>query len=288
MNKKNVFNAIVAVFAIILATFLGAFTAQAQTYYNQGYNQNYNDFSLATTNITVGLNQSISIPIYNSANNNLRLASASNNSIATVAVYNDHLGVLGLSVGHTTVTICDQYSNHCVYADINVQPIYNSNNSNNYPQYPSCNNYPYNNCGVSLEKGSVSLVLGQSDSVRINGSGSYYISGNNNPKAVSASISGNSVNLYANSAGSATITICSYYPYNGGSQCANLSVGVSKPVTYYNNYQNYPYYQNYPNYQSYPTYQNIQTYPVYQQAQPILYYISYYPVTTYYPLYQLR
>lgn len=86
--------------------------------------------------------------------------------------------------------------------------------------------------GLSLSQSSLSLSVGQSQTVTIynnsyNGYSynnyNYYISSNSNSGVATASVNGNSVNIYAQSAGSASISICQ----NNGGQCVTLNVIVS-------------------------------------------------------------
>ena len=83
--------------------------------------------------------------------------------------------------------------------------------------------------GISLSQNNLSLNVGQSSTVTIytNGSlnynNSYYISSNSNSSVATASISGNSVYVYANQSGSTNINICQ----SGNSfACAGIFVTV--------------------------------------------------------------
>jgi hypothetical protein len=89
-------------------------------------------------------------------------------------------------------------------------------------------NCSYYGCGViegslSLSQTSLSLNTGQTENVSINGSGNYYIYSNSNSSIASATINGNEVSVYGNTAGSDTVSICQT---NYNSACASLYVTV--------------------------------------------------------------
>ncbi len=120
----------------------------------------------------------------------------------------------------------------------------------NYPVYPP----------VTLGQSNLNLTTGQSQTVSIYGTGTYFIYSNTNTSAVSASVSGSILSIYASNPGNTSITICE----NVGSSCVIMAVNVTAPIPVY-----YP--QTY-----YP--QNPQTY--YSQTYPQ--YVSYTPPITYY------
>jgi hypothetical protein len=83
------------------------------------------------------------------------------------------------------------------------------------------------NCGgnISLGQNSLNINIGQSSTVPVYNSstGSAHISSNSNSNIASASLSGNQLNVYGNSLGSTTITVCA----NNGGSCATLYVTVT-------------------------------------------------------------
>lgn len=84
--------------------------------------------------------------------------------------------------------------------------------------------------GLSLSQNSLSLSVGQTSSITIYNntsgysSGNYYIASNSSSNVVSASVSGNTLNIYAYQNGSATIQVCQS-GYSGN--CASVYVTVS-------------------------------------------------------------
>lgn len=82
----------------------------------------------------------------------------------------------------------------------------------------------------TFSQSNVNLNLNQSSSVNIYGGysgSSYYISSNTNLSVVSASISGNLLNLYAGNIGSSTINVCQ----SGSSYCASVYVTVGGGIS---------------------------------------------------------
>ncbi len=92
-----------------------------------------------------------------------------------------------------------------------------------------CNYYGCSVGGLTLSQTSLSLTAGQSASVTaslpypVYGGSNVYVSDNSNSSAVSASVSGNTITVYALQNGSATLTIC----VGNASSCASLYVTVS-------------------------------------------------------------
>lgn len=132
-----------------------------------------------------------------------------------------------------------------------------------WPTNGGYNQYPNNNGTLSLSQTSVNMNVGQSQSVTINGNyyygyGNYYIS-NAGSNVVSATISGSTINLYAVSSGTASITVCSNNALSGisyalgsynANPCATLYVTVNggyynNPPIVYNPPVYYPPYNNY-------------------------------------------
>jgi hypothetical protein len=82
---------------------------------------------------------------------------------------------------------------------------------------------------VYLSQSTASMYAGQSVSVTISGGsgGYYYVSNNSNSSIATASVNGNTLTVYGNSAGTDVLNVCSS---NNNSSCAYLSVTVSNNV----------------------------------------------------------
>ncbi len=185
---------------------------------------------------------SLPYPIYST--NTFYVSSNSNTSVATASASYNQVTVYGVSAGSTSIYICSNSgSTVCATLYVTVTGVLGANTN------------------LWFNPGSASLYAGQSLAVSINSSsystGSYYgsspyyyISSNSNSGAVTASVSGTVLNLYANQSGSSTITVCSsslsfcgtiYATVTGGSSgtlslsqtSMSLSAGQSSSATIY-------------------------------------------------------
>ncbi len=200
--------------------------------YNCGYGGNLS-FSQSNLNLSVG--QSSTVTINNSYNTNFYISGNSNSSVASVSISGNQIYVYANQSGSTNITVCGN-SSPCGTLYVSVGGGYSGSGS------------------VWFSPSNPTLSSGQSMSVFINSNNadsSYYVSSNSNSGVVSASISGSTLNLYANQNGSSTITVCQnsysncgtlYVTVSGGysgslslSQTSlSLSVGQSSTVTAYN------------------------------------------------------
>ena len=179
---------------------------------NCGYSGSYNcvgGMTLSPSSLSLNSGQSstvyVSFPYIN--NSQVYLSSNSNSSVATAAISGSTITVYGSSAGSTTMSFCVSGNGQCasLYVTVNGS-CYSGNCSGNF----------------SLAQTSVNMNIGQNTTVATyNSNGSLYISSNSNSSVVSVSITGSSIYLYANSAGSSTISICS-----SNSNCASLYVTV--------------------------------------------------------------
>ncbi len=120
-----------------------------------------------------------------------------------------------------------------------------------------------NNVAPLLSQNSLNMIVGQNGSVTVSGNGynnynQYYIANSSNNVA-NATISGNTVSVYAVNAGTTTISVCSnslvntisYGLGNYSGSCTSLYVTVTgnnyiPPVYTYPTYPTYPAYPTYP------------------------------------------
>ncbi|MDB4939838.1 MAG: hypothetical protein JWO40_263 [Candidatus Doudnabacteria bacterium] len=203
--------------------------------YNNNNNYNYNNsFTLGQNNVSVNAGQTVSVSIVNGYNNNYSynntyyVSSNSNNSVATITVSGNSLNVYGISAGTTTASICQNSGAvGCVSLFVTV----------------SGNNYYNNNSQITFSSTNPTVGIGQTTAVTLfsnsyNNSynnGSYYISSNSNSNAVSAYISGSTLNLTGVTTGTSSITVCQN---SNGTQCATLFVTANGNYYNNNNYNN--------------------------------------------------
>jgi hypothetical protein len=170
-----------------------------------GNGGNYNgQLTFSQTNVNLTLNQSTSVTVYNSSGYSLYISNNSNANIASASVSGSTVNVTGNNSGSTTITICSNNYAQCGYLYVTV-------NGNNNSQ-------------IGFSQTNVNLSVNQNMIVTIYGGGSnYYVSNNTTSSVINPSISGNSLNLYALSAGNSTITVCN----NNGGACGSVYVTVA-------------------------------------------------------------
>lgn len=101
------------------------------------------------------------------------------------------------------------------------------------------NNYPGNGYGGTpiLNQTNVVLTVGQSQIITISNGGGYYNNNqyyisNNGNNIVTATVNGNQINLYGQTSGTTTLSVCSnnnynYGYYNNNNDCATVYVTVN-------------------------------------------------------------
>ncbi|MCF7865264.1 MAG: hypothetical protein K9M11_02055 [Candidatus Pacebacteria bacterium] len=191
---------------------------------------------LSQSNVSMNQGQSTSVSISGGNGSGYYVNSNSNSGIVGTSISGSILTLNAVGTGYATISVCSLgTTTTCTSVAVTVNSTYGGN---------------YGTGSIYLSPSSVTVAPGQSQTVYINsynngtyygsnyGSQNYYISNNPGSQFFSASISGNTVIIYGNSVGSATINICSQY---GSSSCASLYVTVSG--SYYNgNYNNGNYY----------------------------------------------
>lgn len=166
--------------------------------------------SFSQSSVTLNQNQSSTVNIYNSTGYvgvSYYISSNSNPSVVSAYVTGSQLFLTGLTNGSATISVC-QNSGTCGYVYVTVSG-YSSGGS------------------FWLSQSNLNLTPGQSQTVTAYTNqtvyGTLYLSTNTNSYVASASVSGNSIYVYANQSGSTTMTLC----YTGTSACQSLYVTVS-------------------------------------------------------------
>lgn len=196
------------------------------------------------TQMTVNADPSAPVIFYyNNSYNNTQASSnigyTNTSGYLTVSLSNTDYNVMPRSYVYIMVNgIASQTVLWPTYYDYNNNYNYNNNNNYNYNNYNNnyndnnCYTYYNSNCGssVTLSQNSVNLIAGQYKPVTIYGGSNYYVYGNTNPYNVSASVTGNTLNIYANIAGTSTLTVCQS---NLASNCSNVIVTVTSNINNY-------------------------------------------------------
>ena len=187
--------------------------------------------SLSQTNVTLNVGQTTTVTAYNFSGN-LYVSNSGNAGVVTATVSGNQVSLYGAGQGTATVTVCGSGTTNCGSIFVSV-----GSGSGG---------------AVTFSVNNLNLNLNQSQTITVYGNygytyGSFYISANTNPSAVNATISGNTLTLYGQNTGSATITVCqssggcgSLYVTVGGSSGTglslsqtylNISVGQTQSVT---------------------------------------------------------
>ncbi len=156
--------------------------------------------SQTSLNLTKGQSTSVTSP----DNSNISVTSNSNSSIVSSNVIGNTIYLTAMNYGTASLIVCsNDNANLCGTISITVTSDAASS--------------------VTFSQKNIILNVGDSQSITAYGSGSgtYYVSANSNTASVTASISGNTVNLYGLLFGSSTVTICQN---NGG--CGVMYVSI--------------------------------------------------------------
>jgi plastocyanin len=184
---------------------------------NNCYNNNCGNstISLSQTSLSLNISQSATVAIYGTGG--FYVSSNSNSSVVNATVAGTTLYLNSLSAGSSTISVCQVLGNSaCATLYVTVSGTGSGNSS------------------IWFSQSTVNLSIGQSRSVTIysnNYGGNYYISSNPNSGMVNASIVGNQLNLYGQSSGYSTLSICQN---SGGSNCGSIYVSVGGSTCGYN------------------------------------------------------
>lgn len=195
---------------------------------NSGYTTGNITFNPSSVNINQNQTATVTINTPYFTNNSYYVSSNSNPSVVGATVSGNILTVYGSNMGTSTISVCQSNtSSQCGTVYVNVANGYNNYNNN------------YNN-QLTFNPSSVSMNVNQSSVVTVSNytnyySNSYYISNNSSPSVVSATVSGNNLNLYGNSVGNSTITMCQTNTSQCGTVYVNVNSGSVLGTSIYNN-----------------------------------------------------
>ncbi len=160
---------------------------------------------LSQTNITVSSGQSTTVTASVSAV--LSMTTNTNPYVAGASILGSQITITGFNSGTTNITICAG-SVGCNTINVTVPS-------------PGANT-----TSLSFNPSTISLTVGQSQTVGISGSGPYYVSNNTNPAIASATLNGSVLIVAGVTSGTDTIVVCSS---NGGStKCSSVTVNVTQ------------------------------------------------------------
>ncbi len=192
----------------------GGSSSCVSLYVTVGGGSSYGNIYFSPSSLSLNAGQNSTVTIYNnggSSYGNYYISSNSNSGVASASISGNVLYVSAITNGTTNVSVCQSGYSGCATLYVTVSGAYGGS--------------------LSLSQTSVSLSSGQNTSVTAYNAGGLYISSNSNSNIATASVSGNSINIYGNQSGSTTISVCSSY-----SGCANIYVTVSGGSSYGNIY----------------------------------------------------
>lgn len=174
---------------------------------NVSYAASGGNIALSQSTLTLSTGQTLSVIISGgTAPYNLLKYS---DTIFQGSIAGNILSISGISGGTEQIAVCSA-SGGCTWLTL----VVNGSSSSSSTFQPV------------LSPSTLSLGLGQTSTVSISGTGSYYISGNTNPTVATIQISGNTASVSAIGYGTANVSIC-----QSGGQCNVLTISVSSTPT---------------------------------------------------------
>ena len=198
-----------------------------------GNNVTTGTVTFSQTNPTLSIGQSVSISLSAAATNGyynadtFEITNNSNSSVASASISGNTITIQGLNTGSTTMTVCANVNGYTSYSSYN----------NCGTLYVTVNSYTGNNTNaVTFSQTNPGIAIGQSINITLSSNylynsgyaSTYYIGANSNPNVVSATVTGNVLNLYGISSGSTTLSVCS-----AQNSCSSLYVTVGSASTGY-------------------------------------------------------
>ena len=161
------------------------------------------NLALSQTSLSLGVGASATVTV--SGGEQPYSLSGGTSAVAQTTLAGSSVTVYGVARGASSVLVCSA-GGGCVPLSISVSGT-------------------GANTALSLDRSSLTLLPGQSASVSLSGTGSYYLSSSPSGSVASAAINGSSVAVAGIGAGATSATVCEY-----GGGCATLSITVSAPA----------------------------------------------------------
>lgn len=167
--------------------------------------------SLSPSTLSMQVGQSTTVYVQNISGSSVYVSNNSNTSVVSTSITGNSVVVSANNPGFTQLTVCANNYGQCATLPVTVSG--------------------YNYGTISFSQNSISLTSNQSANITVYSSGNNYynsnynISSNSNSSVVSASITGNTLYLYAQGTwGTSTLTVCQT---GNGSSCGTVTVTVS-------------------------------------------------------------
>jgi peptidoglycan hydrolase-like protein with peptidoglycan-binding domain len=165
---------------------------------------NGSDFYLIADEASVAEGKTVVVPAYDVGRGSLTLDRIADPSIAKVTAAGSQVSVTGKAAGTTSATICLSGSSRCRLLSITV--------TGGAAALTFSDPHP----AVFEGAAATVVILGATA-----GNGSYYLTGNSNPRAAQASVSYNAITITGFREGATELTLC-----KGSNACATLPVTV--------------------------------------------------------------
>jgi hypothetical protein len=166
---------------------------------------------LSQTSVNGIVGASVGVAAMN-VNGTLSVPSNTSPAVASASIVGNTVTIVGLTAGNTTLTVCASGSG-CGTIYITIQPSTQTQNS-------------VQTSTDIFGTGSVSLVLGETKSISLNGVASYSISSNSNPGVSSAVINSSVLNLVGLTVGNTSVVVC-----QANGTCGSTTVSVTNKNT---------------------------------------------------------
>lgn len=178
----------------------------------------------AGLSLTVGQTTTVSASVSSS----LSIISNDNPTVASVSVSGNQITVNANANGAANILVCaSTIGCNTLYVSVGAQSSNVSTTQNTSTVTSSNSSTP---ASVSVSQGSVTLNVGQVQSFSVTGTDSIGISNNSDIRVAIATLTGNTLNINAISAGTSDISLCSV-DINGNSSCSGIDVTVVQPTT---------------------------------------------------------
>lgn len=168
--------------------------------------------SLSPSSLSMQVGQSTTVYVQNISGSSVYVSNNTNTSVVSTSISGSSVVVAANNPGFTQLTVCANNYGQCATLPVTVTG--------------------YNYGTISFSQNSINLTSNQSSNITIYSNGNnnnynnnYTISSNSNSSVVSASITGNTLYLYAQGTwGTSTLTVCQT---GNGSSCGTVTVTVN-------------------------------------------------------------
>ena len=184
--------------------------ASCNTIYVTVTGSSSSQLSFSQNNISLVTGQENTVSVYN-VTTSLYISSPGNTSVASATLSGNSLILSGLSVGSSSIVVCENGLSVCGTLEVNVTGA--------------------NGASLSLSQTSLTLSQGQSMIITASNASTLTVT-NSNISIASATVSGSNVTISGNNPGSTTFSICEYGTSDCGTVYVTVTSGSSSGMTF--------------------------------------------------------